>query len=118
MACQTSTEGLLLWRFIAGIGVGVEIITIDAYISEMVPRHMRGRAFAFNQAVMFSSVPVVAVLSWQLIPIAPFGVEGWRWVVLIGSVGAIVVWFIRRIVPESPLWLAQNERGRFLLRPG
>ena len=51
MACQTSTEGLLLWRFIAGIGVGVEIITIDAYISEMVPRHMRGRAFAFNQAV-------------------------------------------------------------------
>ena len=69
MACQTSTEGLLLWRFIAGIGVGVEIITIDAYISEMVPRHMRGRAFAFNQAVMFSSVPVVAVLSWQLVPV-------------------------------------------------
>jgi len=112
MACQTSTEGLLLWRFIAGIGVGVEIITIDAYISELVPRHMRGRAFAFNQAVMFSSVPVVAVLSWQLVPIAPFGVEGWRWVVLIGSGGAIIVWFIRRIVPESPLWLAQNERGQ------
>src|ERR1700730_1812366 len=112
MACQTGSAGLLLWRFIAGIGVGVEIITIDAYITEMVPRHMRGRAFAFNQAVMFSSVPVVAVLSWQLVPIAPFGVEGWRWVVLIGSVGAIIVWFIRRIVPESPLWLAQNERGQ------
>jgi MFS transporter, putative metabolite:H+ symporter len=112
MACQTSTEGLLLWRFIAGIGVGVEIITIDAYISEMVPRHMRGRAFAFNQAIMFSSVPVVALLSWQLVPIAPFGFEGWRWVVLIGSAGAIVVCFIRRVVPESPLWLAQNERGQ------
>ena len=30
---------------------------------------------------------------------------------LIGSAGAILVWFIRRIVPESPLWLAQNDRG-------
>ena len=111
MACQTTSEGLLLWRFVAGVGVGVEIITIDAYISEMMPRHMRGRAFAFNQAVMFSAVPVVAVLAWQLVPIAPFGIEGWRCVVLIGSAGAICVWYIRRVVPESPLWLAQNDRG-------
>src|SRR5713226_2058463 len=34
MACQTTSEGVLLWRFIAGIGIGVEIITIDAYITE------------------------------------------------------------------------------------
>src|SRR6059058_266316 len=33
MACQTTSEGLLLWRFIAGIGIGVEIVTIDAYIT-------------------------------------------------------------------------------------
>ncbi|MCK1290878.1 MFS transporter [Bradyrhizobium sp. 30] len=111
MACQTSTEGLLVWRFIAGIGIGVELITIDAYISEMVPRHMRGRAFAFYSAIAFSSVPIIALLSWQLVPIAPFDIEGWRWVVVIGSVGAIIVWYIRRVVPESPLWLAQNGRG-------
>jgi putative MFS transporter len=77
----------------------------------MVPRHMRGRAFAFNQAVMFSSVPVVALLSWEFVPVAPLGMEGWRWVVLIGAAGAFVVWFIRRAVPESPLWLAQHGRG-------
>jgi putative MFS transporter len=111
MACQASSGGLLLWRLIAGIGVGVEIITIDAYLTEIVPRHMRGRAFAFNQAVMFSSVPVVALLSWQFVPVAPLGMEGWRWVVLIGAAGAFVVWFIRRAVPESPIWLAQNGRG-------
>jgi putative MFS transporter len=111
MACQTSSAGLLLWRFIAGIGVGVEIITIDAYITEMVPGHMRGRAFAFNEAVMFSSVPVVALLSWLFVPIAPLGMEGWRWVVLIGAAAAFVVWFVRRAVPESPLWLVQNGRG-------
>jgi MFS transporter, putative metabolite:H+ symporter len=63
MACQTTSGGLLLWRFIAGIGIGVEIITIDAYITELVPSSMRGRAFAVNQAVMFIAVPVVAALA-------------------------------------------------------
>src|ERR1700739_2323672 len=45
MACQSTSEGVLLWRFIAGIGVGVEVITIDTYITELVPSRMRGRAF-------------------------------------------------------------------------
>src|ERR1700750_2898112 len=53
MACQTSSGGLLLWRFIAGIGLGVEIITIDAYITELMPSRMRASALAVNQAVMF-----------------------------------------------------------------
>src|SRR5206468_1566002 len=92
MACQTTSGGLLLWRFIAGIGIGVEIITIDAYITELVPSWMRGRAFAVNQAVMFIAVPVVAFLSWWLVPLQPYGVDGWRWVVLIGAAGSMVIW--------------------------
>jgi putative MFS transporter len=110
MAFQTSAEGLLLWRFIAGIGIGVEIVTIDAYLTEIAPRHMRGRAFALNQAIMFSSVPVVALISYVLVPSIPFGLDGWRSVILIGAAGAVVIWFIRRALPESPLWLAQNGR--------
>src|SRR5271154_5347079 len=43
--------------------------------------------------------------SWLLVPRSPFGIDGWRWVVLLGSVGAIIVWFIRRSLPESPRWL-------------
>ncbi|HEX7907238.1 MAG TPA: MFS transporter, partial [Paraburkholderia sp.] len=39
-------------------------------------------------------------------PETVFGLDGWRVVVLAGSVGAIIVWFIRRAVPESPRWLA------------
>src|SRR5205085_5533953 len=35
MACPSTSEGVLLWRFIAGIGIGVEIVTIDAYITEL-----------------------------------------------------------------------------------
>src|SRR3954451_8737332 len=110
MACQSTSEGVLLWRFIAGIGIGVEIITIDAYITELVPSWMRGRAFAVNQAVMFTAVPVVAALAWWLVPLSPYGVDGWRWVVLIGATGSMAIWILRLFVPESPLWLARNGR--------
>jgi MFS transporter, putative metabolite:H+ symporter len=110
MAFQTTPEGLLLWRFIAGIGIGVEIITIDAYITELVPSWMRGRAFAVNQSVMFIAVPIVAFLSWWLVPLAPYGLDGWRWVVLIGAAGSMMIWVLRLMVPESPLWLARHGR--------
>jgi putative MFS transporter len=111
MACQTTSEGVLLWRFIAGIGIGVEIITIDAYITELVPSWMRGRAFAVNQAVMFIAVPIVAFLAWWLVPLSPAGLDGWRWVVLIGAAASMVIWIVRLYLPESPLWLARHGRG-------
>src|ERR1700724_4133656 len=52
MAFQTTSEGLLLWRFIAGVGIGVEIITIDAYITELVRSRMRGRASGAHQSLL------------------------------------------------------------------
>ena len=116
MAFQTTPDGLLLWRFIAGIGIGVEIITIDAYITELVPSWMRGRAFAVNQSVMFIAVPIVAFLSWWLVPLEPYGLDGWRWVVLIGAAGSMVIWVLRLMVPESPLWLARHGRTDEALR--
>ena len=70
----------------------------------------RGRAFAYNQFFQFLAVPIVAFLAWLLVPIAPLGFDGWRWVVLIGSAGAIVIWFIRLGLPESPRWLARHGR--------
>lgn len=110
MACQASTRGILLWRVITGIGIGVELVTIDTYIAELMPKNVRGRAFAVNQVVQFTAIPLVAFISWLLVPLSPFGIDGWRWVVLLGSVGAIFVWYIRRAIPESPRWLI--ARGR------
>ncbi len=104
MAFQSSGFGIDLWRFIAGIGIGVELVTIDTYISELVPRAERGRAFAFNQFVAFCAVPVVAFLAWIL------GVEHWRWVVVIGSIGALFIWWLRLGLPESPRWRARHGR--------
>jgi MFS transporter, putative metabolite:H+ symporter len=110
MAFQDTGLGVSLWRLIAGIGIGVELVTIDTYIAELAPKSMRGRAFAFNQAIQFSIVPVVAFVAYKLVPISPLGYDGWRWVVLIGSIGALFVWFIRRNIPESPRWLINHGR--------
>jgi putative MFS transporter len=110
MAFQTSGFAVDLWRFIAGVGIGIELVTIDTYVSELVPRSHRGRAYAYNQFLQFLAVPLVAFLAWLLVPNTPVGLDGWRWVVLIGSAGAIFIWFIRLSLPESPRWLALHGR--------
>jgi putative MFS transporter len=111
MAFQRTAHGIVLWRMIAGVGIGVELVTIDTYITELMPRQLRGRAIALSQIVGFTALPAVALLSWWLVPQAPLGLDGWRWVVLAASLGAIFVWFIRRGLPESPRWLM--ARGKF-----
>src|SRR3974390_392430 len=46
VAFQRDAFGLNVWRLISGIGLGVEMVTIGAYLSEMAPKAMRGQAFA------------------------------------------------------------------------
>jgi len=110
MAFQTTAIGLNFWRFMVGIGLGVELVTIDAYISELVPKQIRGRAFALNQVITYLSVPFIALLAWRLVPYSPLGFDGWRWVVMVGSVAAALIWIIRSRIPESPRWLAAHGR--------
>jgi len=111
MAMSSTALQLHLWRLVAGIGIGVELVTIDTYVSEIAPARLRGRAFAINQAIQFSAVPIVALACWQLLPLSPFGVAGWRVVMLLGVSGAVAVWFIRARLPESPRWLERNGRA-------
>jgi putative MFS transporter len=55
-----------------------------------------------------SAYPITAFLAWALLPTPVFGLDGWRWVAIIGASGAIVAWFLRLALPESPRWLAQH----------
>ncbi len=110
LACQQSGFGIDLWRFISGIGLGIELVTIDTYIAELIPARDRGRAFALSSFITFLAVPLVALLAWLLVPQQPFGIEGWRIVVLIGSAGAFAAYGFQRAVPESPRWLARHGR--------
>lgn len=110
MGLQNSAEEIFFWRFVAGLGLGVEMITIDTYIAELIHREVRARAFAVSQGTMFLAVPTVAFLAWLLLPLQPLGVAGWRWVVFFPVLGALLVWWIRRAIPESPRWLARHGK--------
>jgi len=110
MAAQTTALGIDLWRFIAGIGIGVELVTIDSYIAELVPKQIRGRAFAFNHVIQFLAIPTAAFMCWILVPRDPLGVAGWRWVLLFSAGNAVAVWLLRAGLPESPRWLVLHGR--------
>jgi putative MFS transporter len=110
MALQHSAVGIDAWRFLTGIGLGLELVTIDTYIAELVPASVRGRAFAVNQCIQLLAIPVATFLSWLLLPRDLLGIAGWRWVALVGAVGALAAYYIRRRVPESPQWLLQRGR--------
>lgn len=111
MGFQTSADGLNLWRFISALGVGLELVTVDTYLSELVPKRVRGAAFGFMLGITGLSGPIIYLISWRLAPpITIAGYDGWRWVAWIGSVAAILVWWIRLGLPESPRWLAQQGR--------
>lgn len=110
MACQTDAHALNIWRLAAGVFLGVEIVTIDTYLSELVPARIRGRAFAILRMCSFIAVPIVAFIAYLLVPTTLLGYEGWRWIFWIGSGGALFIWFLRRGLPESPRWLASHGR--------
>lgn len=110
IAFQDTALGLNIWRLVCGIGVGVQYVTIDSYVSELTPRRARGMAFGLVYGIAQICAPVIAFLAWVLVPIAPLGFDGWRWVILIGSSGALLVWFVQLRLPESPRWLVQKGR--------
>jgi len=104
-AFATSASMLVALRFLAGIGIGAEPPLVDAYLGEMLPPHARGRYSAIAYTFGFVAVPIVGLLARVLVPLAPLGVAGWRWLFVAGGGGAIIVWVLRRRLPESPRWL-------------
>jgi MFS transporter, putative metabolite:H+ symporter len=111
MAMQTDALAICIWRLIAAIGVGAQIVAIDAYISEMMPKAIRGRGFAISKAIQYSAVPLAGILATVVAKKMVVGIEGWRVMLLVPSVGAALIWWVRRGLPESPRWLAEHGRG-------
>lgn len=110
-AFAPNAHWLMIARLLAGIGIGAELVVIDTFVTEMLPSHVRGRYVAITQVVGFTAIPVAALLSKWLIP-THWHLEGWRWVMVIGALGAVFVWWLRRALPESPRWLETQGRHR------
>ncbi len=102
---------MIIWsRFLAGIGIGAELPLVDAYLSELLPARERGRYTALAYTLGFVGVPAAGFLGRMLVPLQPLGWDGWRWMFVIGSLGAAIVWFMRAQLPESPRWLESVGR--------
>jgi putative MFS transporter len=102
---------LVVLRFLTGLGVGSELTLVDTYLAEFLPGKVRGRFIAWAYTFGFLAVPLVAFVGAKTVAsTALFGVAGWRWLLVLGGVGALIVWAARQRLPESPRWLM--VRGR------
>lgn len=110
MAFQGSVAAICLWRFVAAIGIGAEVVAVDSYLSELTPKQMRGRGFAFSKALQYLAVPVAAGLSVLVVKHGLWGFAGWQVLSFVPVIGALTIWMVRRRLPESPRWLAAHGR--------
>jgi MFS transporter, putative metabolite:H+ symporter len=94
-------------RFLTGLGLGGMVPIEQALVAEYAPARIRGRVSAVLPLCW--PVGIFAAAGAGLLIVPNFG---WRWLFALGALPAILVWFIRRGVPESPRWLADRGRNR------
>ena len=104
-ALAPSMDWLIVTRFFIGLGLGAEIVVGYVTLNEFVPPSRRGRwaaalALIANSALFFSGL-VGSVVIPNL---------GWRWMFVIVGVGGLIVWWMRKQMPESPRWLESKGR--------
>src|SRR5436190_3483389 len=97
---------LAICRFILGLGVGGEWTTGAALIAEAWPPEHRGKALGLMQSTWAIGEMIAAGVVALVLPRM-----GWRAVFFVGILPALVVFWIRRDVPESEIWLRQQARA-------
>lgn len=105
-AIAPNMETLIVLRFFMGIGLGAELVLGFATLAEFVPPGKRGRLVATLSFIAQCGVFLSSLVGLWVIPNL-----GWRYMFAIAGVGAMVVWFMRKFMPESPRWLESNGRA-------
>src|SRR5689334_19888849 len=96
---------LIICRFVQGLGLGAEIVVGYSTLTEFVPPKTRGRWLAFMAFLTVCGFPVTSILSYLIIP-----TWGWRPMFIIAGIGSLIVWYLRKNLPESPRWLEAQGR--------
>ncbi|CEA07381.1 Putative niacin/nicotinamide transporter NaiP [Arthrobacter saudimassiliensis] len=95
-----------VFRFLAGFGLGGCVPVDYALVGEFTPRRQRGRVLA----AMDGWWPVGAALCGAVSALIMATVADWRWTMLVMVLPALLVFWVRRSVPESPLFLVRRGR--------
>src|SRR5436305_3853098 len=106
-AASTNVTELIIFRFIAGLGIGAEIAAVTTYIGELSPAPLRGRYTSWATTAAYAGFAVVPFIARALVP--NFA-SGWRILFLIGALGGVTILFMRRSLPPSPRWLVTQGR--------
>ena len=105
-AASWSIASLMVFRFLIGVGVGGEAPVAQALVTEFVPASVRGRYVAIMEGFWAVGFVLSGTISYLILPHL-----GWRWVfVTVGCLSG-VVFVVRRTIPESPRWLADQGRA-------
>lgn len=106
---------LVIWRVLAGIGIGLTSLITPLYIAEMAPAEVRGRLVSVNQLAITIGIFVVYFINAAIASGSSqaWNVSvGWRWMMGIGIIPSAL--FILALIPagESPRWLHQQGKEK------
>ncbi len=96
---------LVVFRTLTGFGVGGTLPVDYSIFAEYLPRHKRGRYLVYLESFWAIGTIVAAGLAWLVVPRF-----GWRVLLALSAVPGLIIYFIRRYVPESPRYLLVNGR--------
>lgn len=108
---------MILGRSIVGLAVGAGSFVAPLYISELAPTMWRGRLVVLNVLFITLGQVVAYIVGWAFVEWGSLE-TGWRWMVGLGAVPAVLQILVMLIMPETPRWLVQVGRvdeGRSVL---